>query len=131
MVTEPLPVYIPAMASNDTLGRVLARNLRRIREELLRLTQEQWEEKTKIAQSTLSAWERGDNFSQLDRIDAALRHAGVNPLEAFRSQPVGLTEEQADVLAAWEECDDQDVKRAVLGLLKSKARKWRSAHGIE
>jgi transcriptional regulator with XRE-family HTH domain len=131
MATTPIGPYSPGMTTPyRDLADVLATNLKRVRK-ALGLTQEEWEERTKVPQPTLSTWERGQSLSQLTKIGKAIHDAGGDPLELFRVAPAGLTDEQREVLDLWERCPDEAVKTAVIGLLRAKAAAPRSAYGIE
>jgi transcriptional regulator with XRE-family HTH domain len=131
MATTPIGPYSPGMTTPyRDLADVLAANLKRVRK-ALGLTQEEWEERTKVPQPTLSTWERGQSLSQLTKIGKAIHDAGGDPLELFRVAPAGLTDEQREVIDLWERCQDEAVKVAVLGLLRAKAAGPRSAYGIE
>lgn len=130
-VAEEQPAaYAPGMSDKPALPELLASNLRRVRRELA-LTQEEWEERTKVPQQTFSNWERGLGFGVLARLDHAIRDAGGDPRDLFRVAPAGLTPEQAELLDLWERCDDPDLKEGLLGLLRKKVPKIRAAYGIE
>jgi transcriptional regulator with XRE-family HTH domain len=134
MGADAVVAYPLDMSNPATIAEVMGRNLRRIRT-ALKLTQDAWEEKTGVPQTTLSNWERGVSMTQLERIEEAVRKAGGNPLDLFRVAPTGLTEEQSELLDLWDRCDDKDVRTAILGLLRAKAeaasKKTRAAYGIE
>ena len=112
----------------NSLSTTIGRRLRQLRNSL-GITQEEWEERTGVPQSTLSAWERGNNMKVLTRIDGAVRAAGGDPamLVADTSR---LTNDARQVADLYEQCD-QATKDIVVGILRARASIPRSQYGIE
>jgi transcriptional regulator with XRE-family HTH domain len=122
--------YCLDMDKPRTLAPTIGANLRKIRK-ALGLTQEQVEEKTKRSQSSISSLERGDNLTQLDGIEDFIRQIGGDPLDLLRTGPVGISQEEAEVLRLWSACEDVAIRKLILELLRAKAAVPRSAYGIE
>lgn len=93
-----------SLAMPSDLSSQFAARLRRLRKKYAP-TQEVWEAKTGVPQSTLSTWERGAAYSQIDRIDEALRKIGADPLEMFAPE-----EEEEEVV---EESEGERVAREI------------------
>ncbi len=101
----------------SSVARTLGTNLRSIRARL-GLTQVQASERTGVPQNTLSAWERGAVFRQLDDIERAIVALGADPMELLRP-PSGPENEE---LAALFADADPTTREIVLGVLRMRAR---------
>ena len=114
------------------LSRAIGSNLRRVRE-ALDLTQDEMAAKSGRSQSSYSSLERGEAFSQMDRLDREIRRAGGDPMDILRTTPAGLSEEQKELLHLWAVCDDGPFKGGVMYTLREKiaAKTPRSATGLE
>ena len=107
-----MPRYL---ASMSTIGRNLGTNFRAIRVRL-GLTQVDVSKRTGIPQNTISSWERGAVFRQLDDIEHAVSLLGADPLELLRPARPEL-----DELAALFDRADATTRDIVMGILRMRA----------
>lgn len=101
--------YFPSMS---TISRNLGANLRAIRTRL-GLTQVEASKRTGVPQNTLSAWERGAVFRQLDDIEQAIVALGADPAELLHPATPEL-----DEVAALFGRADATTRDIVLGILR-------------
>ena len=70
-----------------TVAETLGANLKRLRG---KMTQEEFEERTKIAQASLSELENGKGWVQIQRLADRLAAAGFDPMDLLRTTPSNM-----------------------------------------
>lgn len=114
--------YASVMGTTDIIC-LLGSALRTIRLRTTK-TQDKWAERTGMAQSYLSAVERGQRgWESLRTIVTAVEAAGEDPLELLRLAvaEVELPEDQRELMALWGGADDR-TRSAILTLLRGQAQ---------
>jgi transcriptional regulator with XRE-family HTH domain len=87
-------------------------------------TQEVFAERSGLSQSFVSALERGEGWTALANVTAALERAGVDPAELIGTPT--LSTEQQELLTFFEDADP-DVRAAVVTVLRAQSRRGRAA----
>lgn len=108
------------------LSEEIGRRLREARK-ALRLTQEEAEALGGVSQTAISAWERGAQLSNLDRISEYATACGFEPLDLIGGAPDPLADPQlAEIAGAWGALD-APTRNVILLMVRGRLAQLRSS----